>query len=54
MGIRAALGAGFGNDQFQVLMRERQEFADTSRAQQTVLVKSEDEVRILEADVPVG
>jgi hypothetical protein len=42
----ASLGAGFGSDQFQALMQEWEDFADTARPQQSVLMKSEDDVLI--------
>ena len=44
----AALGAGFGGDEFQAVMSEWNEYADDARPQQTVLMKSEDDVRIPE------
>ena len=44
----AALGAGFGDDEFQAVMSEWNEYADDARPQQTVLMKSGDDVRIPE------
>ena len=38
----AALGAGFGNDEFQALMIEWEEFGDSSRPSPSVLMKSEE------------
>jgi hypothetical protein len=46
----AALGGGFGDHEFQAAMNEWDEYADTSRPQQSVLMKSEDDVRILEGN----
>jgi hypothetical protein len=43
----AALGSGFGSDEFLALMIEWEEFGDSSRPQQSFLMKSEDDVRIV-------
>ena len=43
-----ALGAGWGNETYQRLMREWQEFADLSRAGETYLMKSAADVYIFE------
>jgi hypothetical protein len=42
----ATLGSGPGSDEFLAMMDEWDEFGDTSRPQQSVLMKSEDDVRI--------
>jgi hypothetical protein len=42
----AALGSGPGSDEFRALMDEWDEFGDSTRPQQSDLMKSEDDVRI--------
>ena len=44
----AALGAGMGNDEFQRVMSEWSDYADTSRPQQSALMKSVEDVIIPE------